>query len=149
MEKITIIDLTKSSIASWVLAKLYDQSQPLHRLELLKMLCQESFDLMNETNEYPDTLKTMVKLDYIAFKDEKYSIEEQGIIAVRRQLITPIINLKKEGTIEKVTERFKQLVDSLHDYTDVAYFVTRNIVSNAPLFLDFITWAIQLLSGLP
>lgn len=53
---LTLLDIN-TPIATWVLARLFDDDMPIPRKNLLKKLCQASFDSMNADNDFADTMK--------------------------------------------------------------------------------------------
>jgi len=119
----------RNPIATWVLAKLYEEDQPISRKEILKKLCQASFESMSEMDEFSTIIKQLEDEKYIEYtrgnyteyipvqskssfatssetklqpvtkRKEGYEIGEAGIIAYRAQIISPLEKIKTQTDI--------------------------------------------------
>ena len=115
---IFILDI-KTPISTWILARLFDEELPLGEKDLLRKLCQASFDSMNADNDFDNAITALRTAGYIEHGEKEYrelvplrnnslltvqetgmhevtrkrtgfSITKAGIIAFRRQIATPI-----------------------------------------------------------
>ena len=132
--------------AVWILAKLYDEEDPIGRKPLLKKLCQASFDLMNEGTEFSNTLAQLEKEKYVeqSYGTEKgYEITEDGIIAFRRNFGTPFEKIKNRA--DKLPElknsKFSLIVKTIKDSSDATTTAAKLCIDNAPLVLEFLMYA--------
>ncbi len=63
----------KTPIATWVLAKLYNEELPIQRKDLMKYLCNASFDSMTGENDFANTMKQLLDSKYIENITREYS----------------------------------------------------------------------------
>jgi len=63
----------KTPIATWILARLYDVDNPLPRKNLLRNLCQASFDSMSVDTDFSTTLSELEKEGLIEFERKDIS----------------------------------------------------------------------------
>lgn len=63
----------KTPIATWILARLYDEDNPISRKNLLRNLCQASFDSMSVDTDYSTTLSELEKEELIEFERRQVS----------------------------------------------------------------------------
>jgi len=136
----------------WILGRLYF-GEILTRQELLRQLCNASFEDMIKTGkDYDDVLKMLQKSNLID-NDEltanpplKIHITEEGIIRLRHFAIQPVIKTKQsKEPIEIGFQRYdlpimRDLIDKFKqtDLKNISKFVVNNIISNAPLFFKFL-----------
>lgn len=172
----------QTPIATWILARLYDEPHPVPRKDLLKHLCQKSFDSMTNDSDFAKTIDDLIKSKYIEFtKDtfqefvpiretdvlvvamggankmkevtstrEGYVIAEDGIIAFRRQIATPLEKIKKKiesGSILPASykPKFEQIVNALKTSHDIIHTAIIFCVDDAPQILEFIKMTMSLL----
>lgn len=157
----------KTPTATWILARLYDEEIPISRKNLMKNLCQASFDSMVGENDFGNTMKQLTDAKYIeqinqSYTDlvtspsllagvggsqqvtrerEGYVITELGIYAFRKQIATPLEKIK--ANIDKVPsmsrfEKFKNIIATLKANSNLISLGVKLCVENAPLVIDFI-----------
>ncbi|MDE1764972.1 MAG: hypothetical protein KGI27_01725 [Thaumarchaeota archaeon] len=55
----------KTSVVTWILSYLYNQNVPIPRKDLLKKLCNASFDSMTGSNDFDSAIKQLTDAKYI------------------------------------------------------------------------------------
>lgn len=174
----------KTPIATWVLARLYDEKHPIPRKDLLKHLCQKSFDSMTNDSDFATTIDDLVESKCITFTKETfqefvsipqpanimnlnfapsakmkevtttregYVIDDDGIIAFRRQIATPLEKIKdkidKESTMipSQYKAKFEEIINTLKTGSDIINMAIRFCVDDAPHILEFIKTGLPLL----
>lgn len=100
---LTLLDIN-TPIATWVLARLFDEEMPIPRKNLLKKLCQASFDSMNADNDFADTMKKLEAEEYIEYSKadapEFLPVQEHNVVSY----------LPSETKLQKVTKTHKGYV---------------------------------------
>ena len=59
-------------ISTWILARLYDEEVPISRKNLLRNLCQASFDSMIANDDFSSIFDALIKNHYIEFEKQSY-----------------------------------------------------------------------------
>ena len=128
------------SMVVWILAKLYVEEESITRKSLVKELCQATFDLMENANEFGVVVENLENKGYIYEETKKYEITETGIIVFRREIISPLINAQKN--LRKIPERilsmYEIIVQTLKSDGNTALNIAQLCVQNTPLVLDFL-----------
>jgi len=172
----------QTPIATWVLARLYEEQHPIPRKDLLKHLCQKSFDMMTNDSDFATTMDELIESECIKLTEETfqdfvpiretnplviamntqpklkeitvtrkgYVIEDNGIIAFRRQIATPLEKIKDKvdkGAVFPNTykTKFEEIVNTLKTSSDVIHTAIRFCVDDAPHVLEFIKMVLPLL----
>lgn len=133
----------------WILAKLYDEEKPINRKNLLKKLCQASFELMsNETVDFNNALASLERLKCIEHNwDESgtsiFVISEVGIIKFRKDLGTPLIkinqNVDKFSSVKN--KKFLNILEKIKNSSDITTLAVKLCVDNTPFFIEFLNFA--------
>lgn len=89
-----------------------------------------------------DKTKPDYKIQEVKVDHSGYVITVSGIMAVRRQIITPIEKIKQniENYPENKVGKFKTIIDHLKSNATVTLSTIKLCIDNAPLFLDFINY---------
>jgi hypothetical protein len=155
-------------IATWILARLFDDEKPITRKNLLKNLCQASFSSMGD-NDFDITIKQLESEKYIEFtrssisenihvnsmgtlglggtkiqpvtkEYEGYVISEKGIIEFRKQIATKIEKIRPLLHRLELNKiaRFQKIIDTITSTASLTDSVVKLCIDNAPLVLDFI-----------
>jgi hypothetical protein len=162
----------KTPIATWVLARLFNENHPISRKDLLRHLCQASFDSMTGDKDFANTIQKLIDAKYIEYTKEAYQdlvpvkdndafaiqsstklqeihrvsegyvITDDGIIAFRRQIVTPLEKIQSHlnkipSTIIK-DNRFSKIFDALKSNANILESAIQLCINNAPQILEFI-----------
>ncbi len=77
---------------------------------------------------------------------EGYVIEEPGINAFRRQIVTTIKEIKPHvDKLSTIDGKFGKIINSVRSTVDLTKTVTKLCIENTPLLVDFIKSAMSLL----
>lgn len=159
----------------WILARLYNGAC-LDDKELLRKLCDASFDMIKETSDYDSALENLQNAKYIenvtktieAFekidtpfaltpklqqvnkKISGFEITRAGLIAYRKEIIFPIQKTKPyfSKLDKKLTEpTHKELLQKLINSSDMPTAIINACIDNAPLIMEILQKCFQLLSN--
>ncbi|HYL65903.1 MAG TPA: hypothetical protein VEU72_01975 [Nitrosopumilaceae archaeon] len=138
----------KTPVATWILARLFNENKPVLRKDLLRNLCQASFDSMTSDDDFSKTTEMLVKGKYIQSVDidnatgtTGYLITEEGIIAFRRQISTALEKIQRQlDKIPSVTRnsKFTNIVNALKSNSNILTTSIKLCIDNAPQILEFI-----------
>lgn len=167
LSKAPVMDV-KTPIATWILARLFNDDIPVTRKNLLRNLCQASFDSMTNDEDFSEAIRKLENAKYIEYARKKhtelapihnpvlitmstgmqevertiegYTITEAGIMAFRRQIITPLEKIipHVSKTRSSKIPQFAEIVTTLSSTINLAKSVVDLCTNNAPQVLDFI-----------
>lgn len=186
--KVTFILDIRKPIATWILARLFDEDTPIPRKDLLRNLCQASFDSMLADTDFSQTINNLLNARYIEESEKEYTnfvpvkdnssghtahgtntnrtrqvtqkiqgyiITEEGIIAFRKQIGTPLEKIQPHlnlftGSASRF-DKFKKIIESIKNKSNVLVPAVKLCIENAPLVLEFLQEAQQVLTshGIP
>src|SRR5581483_5082343 len=111
-------------IALWIFARLFDSSINMGRRDLLKNLCQASFDTMNEVSDFDKGLELLVTDGLISSSklggEAHYNITEKGIITFRKDLVKTVLDsVKKVENNPGLFTKYKGIVESIKNTVEV------------------------------
>lgn len=154
-------DLLKSPSGVWILARLYNESDPMTIHELAKTLCAASFDAMKSDEEFSETIDILEEKEWIAnsrriiSSQQKspikygYKITTLGILAFRRFVSHPYYKAFEYDGELQFPSKIKDHMDSI--FEDMDLLVNRLInaaIHNAPLIIEITTELIKFLKSM-
>ena len=148
-----------NDVEIWILARLFNDVC-MDNKELLRELCDASFDMIQKASDYDAILEKLQETKYIEkvtktiedFKEvdgiiplqkelkpitrkiSGFEITTEGIIVYRRKLITPFQKMKPHFSKinNEVTEAaYKKVINKLNS-SDIATVVIKECIENAP-----------------
>ena len=149
----------KTPVATWVLARLYNEEKPIQRKNLMKYLCNASFDSMTGEKDFGNTLKQLIDAKYIENTTEEYAdfldvLENPNAPEEEQTTRLQEVKRKREGFV--ITESgiyvFRKQIgtplEKIQTYIDKIPSVTTNkfkkIVDALKLASDIISTAVKL-----
>ena len=155
-------EIFKNVVAVWILARLYDDTGGITRQDLLKNLCQASFETMSnndESDSFHESLKQLINSKYIFDASSftsgitstiqpqadsgLYKITDKGIVAVRKEFGNKFINIQKHAdqltAIVNKKPTYKKIFEAIKNSSNAVSTGIQLIVKNTPLVLSFIT----------
>jgi hypothetical protein len=137
-----VIDLQADPVSTWILARLYDEDAGVTSRQLVKQLCQKSFQAMTSDDDYRRAMITLGNQGYITNVDSNtHMITETGMIGLRRQVVYPIDKFIENGgnMPTSIRSKFYERVHHLQinkGHTTAA--VVKWCIENTPEVLEFI-----------
>ena len=130
----------------WILSYLYENDS-VTRKDILKNLCQASFELMEKPEQYSDSINSLLSSSLIQTNrsdienlNVEFSITETGIIEYRKNIVNPFVYMKKNlpERLESDDSPSGIFLKELSKCTilEVSKLIVRKILENAPIIVE-------------
>ena len=132
-----------NSTAVWILAKLYRDDGFVARRSLVRELCQASFDLMDDENEFANVIAKLDDNGYIIRQRNttNYQITEKGMIVFRQEIGSPL--KKAENNLNFTASqnaKYESIIRVLKEGGDITLNAAILCIDNTPLLLEFLAF---------